>query len=434
MRMRWMLCVALLVQGAILTKPAEAGPSSSRVPCQAFGSSPNFAKDRVLFCAAAGSWASNFDGKVLLYRSNDGGRSWGPGRAVVQPTRTQAVDDVWPMGLQPTGRPEVAISVLLSPAFATDKTLFVGTEGSGSFMSTDGGLTFVKVASAVHVSRWGTSVFLDVAPQLGLPMPALAVADQTSNYAGVFTPPLPEWHIISPPGFSPNGVLVAPDWATSRQAVIVGNQRVQTGDAPFDAAPRAYGCDVHFVCMKELYNFGNIGSLEFIETLPMNQGGRDYVTIMTWESMRVFRTRDGGEHWEPWTSLKPLLGDLRLNDRVEIASDPARPKQLFLRVSGMNFERQKSPQEQLFRSDDDGKHWTRIGFAWGPGQKGRQPRSTLPWNMMPLYRTYLSAFQPIVVGPSGQIILTGQRQTGSQINDRGLYCSKDYGRSWSTRC
>jgi len=140
----------------------------------------------------------------------------------------------------------------------------------------------------------------------------------------------------------------------------------------------------------------------------------------------VFRSTDFGRTWSVWTSVTKLLPTGLWNGQeLYVNASPSEPHRLFLHLIG--GARPTDPDEQLFRSDDNGVSWHRIGFAWGPAQKGRS-KSTLPWNATTV------AYEQTVVEPGGRLYLVGEHDTGKHTDYSGLYCSRDYGVHWSTTC
>ena len=417
------LAVACLLVGT-LVGAAPAGAMASRQPCQALGASPDFATDHVLFCASGGLDNVNFKGPIRLFRSNDAGHTWDAGSQVV-----------WSNGV------DQATAILFSPAFATDHTLFVGTRRSGGFESTDGGRTF-KLFSDVStvLIRSQASPFLDGVTQAGVVTPALIANFESymccaSVYRGGSVPQQP---LVTVPGFQIYGVIAVPQ-PSPYSAVVIGRSNVSLGAAPYDPVPRAYGCDAHLVCVRELYNFGADPASSdetYVYPEPISERGQDYYAARESfnNQIRLFRSRDAGVTWTPWTSTDRLFRSTHYADTIQIGASPARPHQLFLRVAGSGYTKELDPTEQLFRTDDDGATWTRIGFAWAPGQTHRKPASTLPWNAESLYGNVFEDPQPLVVGPHGELYVVAQHVTGKTVDSRGVYCSKNYGRTWSTRC
>lgn len=153
-------------------------PSNGRVISLAF--SPNFAADRTLMASVPSYW----DGSILwsggTYRSTDGGDHW----SEVAVDLTSCLGRVWKLAFSPTFASDKTVyamgedssdldnyrvyrstnggsqweclpvqpqagnifDIALSPAFASDHTVLLGTKGKGLMRSTNGGASWQTVA------------------------------------------------------------------------------------------------------------------------------------------------------------------------------------------------------------------------------------------------------------------------------------------------
>ena len=143
--------------------------------------------------------------------------------------------------------------------------------------------------------------------------------------------------------------------------------------------------------------------------------------------VQLYRSTDYGHTWAHWTSVDRLLPKYGNSyTEVFINASPDAPHRLFLHLLGGSDYR-TVPDELLYRSDDNGTTWHRIGYAWGPGQHAHS-RSTLPWN------TVNYGAQPTLVEPGGKLYLVAEHDTGKHVDYAGMYCSRDYGAHWTTAC
>ncbi len=85
--------------------------------------SPNFASDRTVFAAVP----TGTSGQAGLYRSTDGGTTW---------------------TIVPSSRSVTILDIAVSPSYATDHTVFVGTLEHGVLMSTNGGQSLLPTGLA----------------------------------------------------------------------------------------------------------------------------------------------------------------------------------------------------------------------------------------------------------------------------------------------
>ena len=402
------VAVALALLAAGVAGPARA---AAPVVCETVALSPAFETDRTMFCAYAALYGNASSHPVWLYRSTDAGHSW---------------DRLSTVSNEPG---DFAIKLYVSPTYPTDSTLFVSTY-SGGFVSTDDGKSFSRIADGLSFNPYFATVFTDRAPA-GPDRP------QVVTLSAVFDPLLTPYRGLSrpvpnpPSGATPGHYLVPPDFADSGQAVLVA----QGGRDTAHRQLRALRCNHQFVCTDVLYRFampsnGDDPVLDYTgATYP---GGPDnYVVTKTdgeWPVWQMWRTPDSGRTWQPWTSVERLLRGAHYYTEAFVSASPDAPSRLFLRISTLHEgARDGVPQEQLFRSDDNGNTWRRIGFAWGPTQQARS-RSTLPWNESRL------GYQPPVVAPGGRLYVVSGQQNGSKMAYFGLFCSRDLGRTWVRGC
>ena len=423
-----------------------------RAPCEQVTASPSFAAARTWFCAAASADNAGYD----LYRSTDAGHTWA-GPFPIE--RDQSSTD----GASVTG-------VFASPAYDHDHTLYVGAFPGPGYVSTDGGVTFkpLRAPTAVEegydaligypwVVQGNTTPFLDSLPDGSTRAELLAGGVEGSGGA-IFDPALPRRVPPDVPGTGgADYYLMPPDYATTHDAVAL--TRVGLWSPWEQGLARAYSCVGGLVCETMAYEFAptvsgadttNIASAG--STYPSSR--ESYAVVVNgrtatrrWEGpAAAYRSTDYGHTWDEWPSVTKLLAPFGVDDEVFINASPDAPHRLFLHLTGPEYPR-GTPAEQLYRSDNDGETWHRIGYAWAPSDSttvvlrhvGRKlvlrvvtRHSTLPWN------TWSADRGPTIVEPGGRLYLVGERDADYRSAYRreflGLFCSSDYGVTWHTTC
>lgn len=405
----------LAVLGSGLVPPATAATNLRHVPCGSVAASPSFAVDHVLFCAS-----STRDGTgVDFYRSTDAGHTWTGPTSVERGQRGDAPEAIFP-----------------SPAYATDRTLYLGTSGGGGYVSTDGGATFASLSGGASFLNQVATVFIDGAPGGAITRPDLIVAGAGG---GIYDPQLPPRPLPPSAVVDAAHYIVPPDYPNTNQAVVLSQQ---TGLGPpqveaMEGHARAYGCTVGFNCGTLLYDFPPPSGYD---TTFVGWSGPTYYpsspdTYAVIESSKsrafdpnppeqVYRSPDYGHTWALWPSVTKLFAPFGGGEQIYINASPDAPHRLFLHLTG-GANTPAVPDEQFYRSDDNGATWHRIGCAWGPTEKARF-RCNLPFNATPFYG------RPTLVEPGGRLYLVGEHNTGKHVDYVGLYCSRDYGTHWSS--
>lgn len=415
--------VAALTAGLAAPVGATAQPLR-HVPCSALAASPTFAADHVLFCAGATRDASGVD----LYRSGDAGHTW-TGPFPVE--RGQPHNDF-------------ADGIYVSPRYSADHTVYVSTYDSSGYVSTDSGATFAALGGTDLVSPANATPFIDGTAGAAL-RPDLIVASALRP-AGccnmIYDPALPPRPTPADPQVVSSHFIVPPDYPSTHQAVML-SQQLAAGTAPLDAVyghARAYQCNGNFVCTTSVFDFppapgDDDTSIDWAGPTYYPSSPDNYVLVASGRKadsfahphLQVYRTTDYGHTWAPWPSVTKLVAPLGLGEEVFINASPDAPHRLFLHLTGPPPNPPGIPDQQLYRSDNNGATWHRIGYAWGPEQVTRV-HSTLPWNTVPV------AYGATVVEPGGRLYLVAEHDTGKHVDYSGLYCSRDYGAHWSTSC
>jgi hypothetical protein len=409
---------ALAVLSAALAVPAAARPSLWHVPCQTVAASPSFATDHVLFCASA----TNGGTGVEFYRSSDAGHTW-TGPTVVE--RGQSGDG--------------AEAIFPSPAYRTDHTLYLGTFDGGGYVSTDSGTSFGSpLTGASYFLNEIATVFLDGTPGGALARPDLIVG---AGKTQIYDPSLPPRPVTPSPLAFSHRYIIPPDYPSTHQAVELSAQ-MGLGPPQVEATEghaRAYGCVGEFACNTLLYDFAPLPGYNatgigwsgptYYPSSPDNYaviGSGTIGTVNLNPPVQVYRSPDYGRTWAVWPSVTRLFAPFAGGEEIYINASPDAPHRLFLHLTG-GANSPSVPDEQLYRSDDNGANWHRIGCAWGPTERARY-RCTLPFNATPIYGGVT------LVEPGGRLYLVGEHDTGKHTDFMGLYCSRDYGVHWTTAC
>lgn len=149
----------------------------------------------------------------------------------------------------------------VSPWYRSDHRVFAGT-GEATYESTDGGATFRKVDTGDK--GWGAFAltgFLDPQP-VGPPRPAFAFVQPLSTVVSVYDPrqgtrgaagTLAKDQPVAP--------IIPPDYASTRQAVVLAEPSIGLYDngneTALDFGLGAYTCVADFVCRYRHFYFGN---------------------------------------------------------------------------------------------------------------------------------------------------------------------------------
>lgn len=400
-----------------------ASPAVTAAPppprCVALAFSSDFARDRTVFCAAE---TADHDA-VHLHRSSDAGRTWGPGRLVAD-------------GIGALHR--TSAKVAISPLFARDHQVLVWTYAA-LYASFDGGQSF----GLVDDSGGYTDVlpFVDGVP--GRPETArtayLITYGATVCCASVYDPlsrdPDTDTRRVLGTLEYTDYFLIPPDYRDTRKAVVLGaNVEVYHYDRPVtEPGEGAYMCVADFSCQRRIHSFDNSNLRAFSRLgrvgdyyyggYPDNDPGPD----SDLGKLRFWRTRDGGLTWQRWSSVEHLHAKYvpTLWHYTMMASSPDVPHRLFQLVATQDDLTESTsatvPAFELFRSDDDGATWRRIGHSWGRRQPVKAP-SILPWN---------ASHPELHAALGGRLYVTAARRNAKgAVTFQGMYCSTNLGQTW----
>lgn len=403
------LVAALVPSSSAVSAPADEGGAK----CGRIDFSPDYASDRTAVCAAVQYEVGAGAVAVTVSMTRDGGRSWN--------ARVAAGIPVTPLTR--------LNGVLFSGRFAQDKAIYVQT-GDGLYRTQDDGQTFVAVdplagtaSTSPNLIRLPTGTAIEV-PQLPAP---IAMASSDALGSAVLMPPLHlpvagspdnDWRfLVAPPGEGPH----------ARKVFAVAARSGEGGTG----RPVLYSCNEVLACVGELHMFPDmhvyVGShlpADFARTGVMYLWTKHFTTRL----VTVWVSRDGGGSFTPWVAGNTLLkqpierGFPRAID-IGLVTDPSRAGRMYLRVAG---ERGLDPpQQQLWRSDDNGKRWQLMGYM-----RNYTPmvRGTLPWYTEEVFAVRGN----ISVQPDGKVFVIARATSGSSYG--GVFCSHDGARTWARSC
>ena len=421
-RRRWSAAL-LSVTVPVTVAAAPSRAASAPFACETVAVSPAFARDRTAFCVYR---ANSVDPRLLAVTTN-GGRSWR------KPATTGLT--------RPAGVAGVGLGIQVSPTYAADSVL-LATTGNGTFLSTDRGESFTLVDALISGTGPGNPLaYVAEAPPATAPVTGPGSRLYLLDAAGYRSARTDVGAKLHQP------VLGVPGGATLRFALPRTSTPFAFGyESPPGGAGQVlttYRCTTDFACPQKLFSFApGLGFAAPGEERVQELGSTTVVVFLidAARDARVWRSTDSGATFAPWTSVEKLLAPVnKTSDRfpyVSIGVDPARPKQLYLRVSGHParggvWPKGARPAEQLFRSDDAGATWRLIAWQRAVSQPG--PRGTLPWNGP------ATGADPAGVFPAGDgvtVFAVGDYVSSGEAtnNVRSVFCSRDRGLHWRTAC
>lgn len=415
------IALAAAVTAGVAAAPAS-GSSAPAPQCVSVDFSPEFVTDAKGFCVAFDS-SDGAASTFRFFRSTDGGRTWER-----QPAS----------GFAPAPD-EMVGSVIVSPGYAVDRTIFVQTN-RGVFATTDDGVSFTLVDNIAGTGPSGPNLSAYVEDAPGLPgsaegeRPVLAYAAGDSSMkidpphrTPVTGAPMDERRFWFPDG--------ADEWLGYVMTVEIDN----TQGVSRRSRNVLFGCNEQLVCAEQLfafpwgYQFEPRGGIWFSSDFAQSE--RIYLTTSKVlggsSSLKAWKSDDGGATFRPWDSVNEILRPLRNLDSsrptVGLALHPTRPRTIYMRLGyrlPFDDEGRHPPVERFFVSRDRGRTWKLLSFARDRRQRG--PRGTIPWNTSWGYpvSNYVAA-----MGDGTLFVMAGALGAHS-----GLYCSTDGGRTWAPLC
>jgi hypothetical protein len=414
--------VALAAFVSPATPVASARAVAPPTECRAFSFSPSFRRDGTAMCLA--SERSGDEDVQRVYVTTDGGRRWQrrAGAGLDYPPYT-VVGRTW-----------------VSPLYASDRSLFVGTT-NGIYASRDGGQSFALLTNQIG----------DGGDSGSAATPYVRTEAPTRALPGAPTGPHTTFVMAAPRGsgtgigsrrleYPPVAVPVPGSPGLDQRFLIPAAgtplvlARVESGDVSTarDDPSQLFGCTQDFACSTPLFRFP-VESRHLVHHVFSPGYARDRTLYLTFTGAtsrpEIWRSTDAGQTFHLLKAANAVLPRLPRNPEAmieaQLAVDPGRPSRLFLHVGYWGVLRPNGPMPpsaQLFRSDDHGAHWSRIGFQLFPGQRGR--RGTLPWN---------TTDGSLVAPAPGKLFAAGGYASGDRVTG-GLFCSVDAGRTWQRTC
>jgi len=398
------LLAALALGGALVGPDAVAGRPT--VACDHLVVSPTVARDRTVFCVRTTV-------PLAVATSTDLGRTW----RVAEPRGFLDRDERLFNGLIP------------SPTYESDRLLYLQTKDA-LYASVDGGatLTLADPAGGAFTVLPSITALRRVTPVSAAPGGVLlAQAFQVAppdlllppgRTKAVGAPGLVETVLAAPPGDGPYAGAVL---AFGRDVPTL-----VTGGVPVRIQDVVYGCTPELACptMRARFPLG-----EHADELSLSPdfARTGVIHAQTWKGMghrTLWISRNGGETFERLPSAQRILDAAgSTTPMARVVSDPRKPRRLYLRVWGRDSR--STPAEQMFRSEDDGASWRRIGFQRGAGS--RYGRGVAGWPYGSGY-AYGDA-ESMVILPDGRLLAIGMENGVNR-----LYCSTDDARTWQATC
>jgi hypothetical protein len=329
---------------------------------------------------------------------------------------------------RPVGASGVPLTVTMSPVFAVDKALFA-TTGSGTFVSKDLGATFAPVDALTKAAVNDNPVAF-----VGRLTP-LPVSDDGPRvllaYAGTQLPALIDpatgsrRPVIGVPGRGALRFIVPASPSAPAGAIAVVN------DPDADGGDHAalYRCDAALTCAEPLFAFPAGNRFGRDSRLAMLPDGSLLASLDAADGApMIWRSTDAGKTFETWHSVARLLpssGAGVVPSTVAFAASARWPRRLYLRIEtpmpATGWKAGSPPASQVFRSDDAGSTWRRVGYVRAPSQAG--PRGNLPWRLGP------GNGRQIQLAPDGRLLADG---SADRLDT--TWCSLDGGVRWTAGC
>lgn len=376
------LGLAIATASACLAPTVTPASAATSAPdCKSLTFSPTFAADRTIMCFTVGP---------TYYMTRNGGQAWeGPRRIAA------------------TNPP---LTVAFSPWFNRDHTVWVASTAA-IWVSHDGAKTFATFDTLNGSPEgWGLRAFVAPADATGPARVALLAWD----YGVVGTGPngteyievdgqLQKIQMLGAPDSTVLDYLVPPTASptTLPRAVVLpfaSDSDSTPVTTPISTSLQLRDCTPAYECISVHFStpIGTFAPATFGDLEP--PGSYLLAATDTGGSYHAYRTNDYGDTWTPWTSLEQLVpkpaaacGDVCEVSTLYVSAAPDAPRTMFALIENGRIDEnsdpptlraERTPDIQLFRSDDAGAHWRRIGAAYLPGQIA-SPRANLPFDYSP---------------------------------------------------
>lgn len=397
----------------VATAPGEA-LSSEPPRCSRIAFASDLESDAVGFCTYKEPTASGTATPILFYVSRDRGVTWEQSEALGLPT--SSLQDA---------------KVHVSPLYEDDRTVYVET-GTGLYASNDEGATFTLI------DRLGFGVltpFVIDSPHIAQGR-RTAFVTARSELSALIDPPFHQLVAGSP---ARDRVFFVPqDFAESGEAYVLSS----VPQDPGHNKTILYLCTSLFVCEEELFSFPLDQTYQGDAWIAPDFAASKHMYVVTQEGLsghHAWVSKDGGQSFKPWRSVNKEFDRItRYNDiwGIDIATHPRFPNRMYMHLGAAPDDDVSSPSAaptfQVFESRNRGRTWKTLGSSvhWliSEGQQG-----TLPWNdgsTAPFDEINIS------MASDGRLIaLASQHRSIQDSSGRDrLFCSTDWGRSWTSPC
>lgn len=418
------LAAYLFGVGPASSRPAPASPER----CELVAASPDYAKDRKLFCAGRIVQPETATIVTKFYVSTNGGKSWQQATA---------------QGLVVDTRSFLG-QLVVSPRYTQDRAVYLHTD-EGIWRTIDDGATFTLVNALANPGEGRLAPYVEDAPGLQDQGPHTAFAFADGPSTARIDPPL---HLPIPA--SPDDevrFLIPAGFPAQGEAFVFSSNSDPSAGGPERLV--LYSCVPGFSCAVELFRFPEATRLGEAWLAPDYTTSKTiYVEVLSVDpadggsgTPTMWRSTDAGRTFSPWKSTNPLLKGVPSGGasqaHVGLAVDPTNPREIFLRVSFDPLQYpdtleesprvvENPPAEQVFFSRDRGQSWKRVAYGFSYRQKGKS--GNLPWNADSyMHPTHMFAL------PDGKL-MTIARRFGGGDSYEGPYCSVDDGRTWAKTC
>jgi hypothetical protein len=405
---------AVAVLALVPLAPRAVATATQPSNCAFLAVSDGFATDGTAFCAGLAFRPTALD----LWATHDHARSWSKRAAT---------------GLPVTSTTWLA-QLLVSPVYGSDHALYVSFTNGSLYRSVDGGDTFVLAVPVTGAYTLGTSIAGALG---GVPSPVPPVGPLLhsvvysaeggigSNHDYLVDPQVVTVRPLAGSPARDRVFVVPPDNASTGALWVVGASG--NGAEQIDTL---YECAAATACATALSVLGAPRERFTALWFAADYSRSHVVFLLTTDldyGVHFYRSTDGAHHFTPIPALdnaRRYVRDSRPN--VGIAPGPAGSRVVYTVLAG--YGDVNTANARLYRSDDDGAHWTLV--SWGRAAY-RHGRWSLTGALPPGY--VYGPYTASAPHHDGFLRYTGD---GLLLMSAGLvvYCSANRGRTWTIGC